>query len=28
LQRGCRPMRIKLAYGKEGLWVDLPDERV
>jgi len=21
-------MRIKLAYGKEGLWVDLPDERV
>lgn len=21
-------MRVKLAYGKEGLWVDLPDERV
>jgi nickel-dependent lactate racemase len=21
-------MRIQLAYGKEGLWVDLPDERV
>lgn len=21
-------MRLKLAYGKEGLWVDLPDERV